>query len=191
MRRFFDSLFGRARPEPPTIERLFAMSTAQISMETQLNLNAGHHAGIVFRPVDSSYFERATKDLDELLKVSASDTGTTYSTKTDEYRFRWIILEDPQFEDLVATIHIISQTLIENLFGEQLLASVFRYVTSDNEPVYWFYNYKRGTFYPFAPLPSGQKRDNALELRVSSAMERELPIEKELERWYPMWDIPF
>jgi hypothetical protein len=72
-----------------------------------------------------------------------------------------------------------------------LLASVFRYVTSDNEPVYWFYNYKRGTFYPFAPLPSGQKRDNALELRVSSAMDHELPIEKELERWYPMWDIPF
>ncbi|HEX7102593.1 MAG TPA: hypothetical protein VF201_08125 [Nitrolancea sp.] len=191
MRRFLDSLLGRSRPAPPTIERLFAISTAQISLETQLNLKADDHAGIVFRPVDSSYFEQATKDLDELLKISTNDTGTTFTTMTDEYRFKWIVLDDPQPEDLVATIHVISQTLIENLFGEQLLASVFRYNTAANEPLYWFYNYKRGTFYPFAPLPNGQKRDNALELRVSSAMEHELPVEKELERWYPMWDIPF
>ncbi|MDX6255798.1 MAG: hypothetical protein QOJ11_2132, partial [Frankiales bacterium] len=27
------------------------------------------------------------------------------------------------------------------------------------------YLYKRGTFYPFAPLP-GEKRDNALELQL-------------------------
>jgi len=49
----------------------------------------------------------------------------------------------------------------------------------------------RRTFYPFVPLGRSKERDNALELRLSSAMEHELPIEKELERWYPMWDIPF
>lgn len=191
MREFFDSILGRSRPAPSKIERLFAMSTAQVSLETQLDMKADIHAGIVFRPVDSAFFEQASKDLTELLAISTKDTGTSYEIREDEFRFRWILLSDPQFEDLVATIHVISQTLIEQQFGEQLLSAVFRFDTAGGKPTYWFYNYKRGTFYPFAPDGTGHNRDNALELRLSSAMERELPIEKELERWYPMWDIPF
>ncbi len=190
MRQFFDSLLGRSRPAPSKIERLFAMSTAEVTLETQLNMKPDSHAGIVFRPVDSAYFDQASQDLTDLLKISTHDTGTTYEIRTDEFRFRWILLRDDQFEDLVATIHIISQTLVEEQFGEQLLSSVFRFDTSDGRATYWFYNYKRGAFYPFVP-ERGRKRDNALELRLSSAMEHELPIEKELERWYPMWDIPF
>ena len=191
MRQFFDSLLGRSRPAPSKIERLFAMSTAQVTLETQLNLTSDIHAGIVFRPVESTYFEQASKELTDLLKLGTRDTGTEFKIEMDQFRFRWIILTDPQFEDLVATIHIISQTLVEDQFGEQLLASAFRFNTSDGQSVYWFYNYKRGSFYPFVPMKSGRQRDNALELRLSSAMERELPVEKELERWYPMWDIPF
>ncbi len=191
MRQFFDSLLGRTRPAPSKIERLFAMSTAQVSLEAQLNMKADEHAGIVFRPVDSAYFDQASQDLTELLKISTKDTGTVFETRTDEFRFRWILLRDSQFEDLVATIHIISQTLVEQQFGEQLLSAVFRYDTSDGRKTYWFYNYKRGAFYPFVPMGNRKERDNALELRLSSAMEHELPIEKDLERWYPMWDIPF
>ncbi len=191
MRQFFDSLLGRTRPAPSKIERLFAMSTAQVSLETQLNMKADEHAGIVFKPVDSAYFDQASQDLNELLKISTKDTGTIFETRTDEFRFRWILLRDPQFEDLVATIHIISQTLVEQQFGEQLLSAAFRYDTSDGRRTYWFYNYKRGAFYPFVPMGNRKERDNALELRLSSAMEHELPMEKELERWYPMWDIPF
>ncbi len=191
MRQFFDSLLGRSRPAPSKIEKLFAMSTAEITLETQMNLKPDNHAGIVFRPVDSAYFDRASRDLTDLLKISTKDTGTIFEMRTDEFRFRWILLSDSQFEDLVATIHIISETLVEDQFGEQLLSAVFRYNTEDGRPVYWFYNYKRGAFYPFVPQGRQKNRDNAFELRLSSAMERELPIEKELERWYPMWDIPF
>lgn len=191
MRQFFDSLLGRSRPVTSKIERLFAMSTAQVTLETQLNMTAGTHAGIVFRPVESSYFDQASKDLNDLLKISTKDTGTEFEVKSDEFRFRWIILTDSQFEDLIATIHIISQTLIEDQFGEQLLASVFQFSTAEGRAVYWFYNYKRGAFYPFVPEKARHQRDNALELRLSSDMEHELPMEKELERWYPMWDIPF
>jgi hypothetical protein len=191
VRQFFDSLLGRSRPAPSKIENMFAMSTAQIALETQLNLTPDTHAGIVFRPVDSAYFDQASQELNDLLKISTKDTGTIFETQTDHFGFRWILLSDPQFEDLVATIHIISQTLIEQQFGEQLLSAVFRYNTSEGKKVYWFYNYKRGAFYPFVPEASGRNRDNAFELRLTSAMEHELPIEKELERWYPMWDIPF
>lgn len=192
MRQFFDALLGRSRTVPQSkVERLFAISTAQVSLETQMEIKPDDHAGIVFQSVDSTYFDQANQDLNEILKISAQDTGTMYEVRTDKFRFKWILLRDSEFEDLVATIHVISQTLAEHGFGDQLLSAVFRFDTSRKQAVYWFYNYKRGAFYPFVPEGRGQNRDNALELRLSSAMERELPIEKELERWYPMWDIPF
>ena len=45
------------------------------------------------------------------------------------------------------------------------------------------YGYKRGSFYPFAPR--GQTPRQHLELRVQSMLAHELPLEPELERWYP------
>lgn len=33
-------------------------------------------------------------------------------------------------------------------------------------------------------------RRNRAELYLRSAMEVELPIEPELERWYPLWGVP-
>ncbi|MGW5640631.1 PspA-associated protein PspAB, partial [Streptomyces sp. NPDC003832] len=53
------------------------------------------------------------------------------------------------------------------------------------------YLYKRGTFYPFAPLPGeGQRRDNALELRVRAALGDDLRMEEDLGRWFPVWGAP-
>ncbi len=190
MRRWLDALLGRTRPVPSIIERLFAIATAEVTLETQLNLKPGDRAGITFRPVESAYFDRTAQELSGLLEISTRDTGTSYEVSTDSYGYRWIILRDPEFEDLVATIHVVSQTLTENGFGEQLLAAVFRFTTAEGKPIYWLYNYKRGTFYPFVPA-GDRKRDNPLELRLASAMQRELPVEPELERWYPLWDIPF
>ncbi|MFJ9621185.1 hypothetical protein [Streptomyces sp. NPDC101181] len=53
------------------------------------------------------------------------------------------------------------------------------------------YLYKRGTFYPFAPLPgTAEKRDNQLELQVRSALGDDLRVEKDLSRWFPVWGAP-
>ncbi|WP_428387590.1 PspA-associated protein PspAB, partial [Methanomethylovorans sp.] len=32
---------------------------------------------------------------------------------------------------------------------------------------------------------------NSTEFRLKSLMERELPIQKDVEKWYPLWGIPF
>jgi PspA associated protein B len=52
------------------------------------------------------------------------------------------------------------------------------------------YGFKRGTFWPFVPAGEGQTRDNAEELRLKNELERELPIEPELERWLGLFDAP-
>ena len=56
-------------------------------------------------------------------------------------------------------------------------------------PLYLVYLAKRGTFYPFAPTGEEQ-RDNELELRIRSCVSDDLPIESDLSRWFPLWDLP-
>ena len=46
-----------------------------------------------------------------------------------------------------------------------------------------------GTFYPF--IPSGhEKRDIEKELRLKSLVADDLVVEADLDRWFPLWDLP-
>ena len=62
---------------------------------------------------------------------------------------------------------------------------MFAFRDEAGKPVYWIYNYKRGAFYPFVPAAGEQQRDNERELRLKAQIGTELPIEAELERWFP------
>jgi len=136
----------------------------------------------------ASRYDAARTEIEELLSYSSKETGSTHRLVTDEFRFTWVILEDPDFEDLITGIHMVSQTFIEKGFGAYLLCAIFRF--GDKSPLYWIYNFKQGLFYPFIPA-GGKTRDSAKEFRVRTLLERELPIEKEIGMWYPLWSIPF
>ena len=57
--------------------------------------------------------------------------------------------------------------------------------------IYFIYNYKRGYWYPFVPAPGdAQERSTERELQLKAQIGDELPIEPELERWFPLWGIP-
>lgn len=186
---FWDVLLGRTRLKKPQRERLFAMATAQVTLQTALGLQPAGRAGLCFRPVTSGRFASAEEEMAELARISAAATGSQVETRDDPHGFRWLVFHDAELEDLVANIHAASQALAEHGFGEQLLAAVFAFADEHDLPVYWIYNYRRGAFYPF--VPSGpRQRDRARELRLYAALRRELPLEPELERWYALWDPP-
>ncbi|KCZ72531.1 hypothetical protein ANME2D_00960 [Candidatus Methanoperedens nitroreducens] len=180
-----DTLLGRSKLPKPKPDRLFAMSTAYITLSTNLNL-ISKGAGICFRPIEASRFRNAQIEISELLQRSCQETNTTYKMQKDSYGYLWVILNDEHFEDLVATLYLVSQTLAEHGFDEQLLCAVFKF--GNESTVYWIYNYKQARFYPF--VPKGKQRDSTYEFRLRSVMDKELPIEKDVERWYPLWDIP-
>jgi hypothetical protein len=162
---FLDALLGKSKLPKPKPDRLFAISTAYVTLNTNQNTEI---------------------EIQELLAQSSRETSTRYNLKKDSYGYLWVILNDPDFEGLVSTLYMISETLAENDFGEQLLCAVFKF--KNGSEVYWIYNFKKATFYPF--VPKGKQRDSSYEFRLRSIMEKELPIEKEVERWYPLWDIP-
>ena len=145
------------------------MTTAQVTLET-------------------SDFAQIVKDTDDLLRSAAKDTGTTVESADDEFGYRWIILRDPDFEDLVVSLNVVSSQLESGGYGDRLLCAVFQF-EGNGAPIYFIYNFKRGAYYPF--VPSGEKkRDNERELRLKAQLGSELPFEQELERWYPLWEIP-
>jgi hypothetical protein len=54
---------------------------------------------------------------------------------------------------------------------------------------YLVYLFKRGTFYPF--VPNGhEQRDIEQELKLKSLVADDLVIESDLDRWFPLWDLP-
>lgn len=187
--KLWDILLGRTRPVQSRLDRLFALSTASITLQANLQLETSGRAGICFRPLSSGRFESAQQEMRQLVELSARASGTEVGFSQDSYGFRWLVLQDPQLEDLVALIHVVSLTLQEHGLGEQLLAAVFRF-SAGERAVYWVYNYKRGAFYPFVPAPGERQRDNSLEIRLAAVLEQELPIEKDTGRWYPLWEIP-
>jgi len=71
-----------------------------------------------------------------------------------------------------------------------VLCAVFAFEQADGHPVYFIYNYKRGTWYPFVPAGGDQQRNTERELQIKAQLGAELPVEQELERWFPLWGIP-
>jgi PspAB-like protein len=189
----FDVLRGQRAPKRANLDALFALTTAAPMLQAGMGYEPTNRAGVCFKPVEAAPFAELLHDLDQLLAVAGKDTGTKVTQSDDDYGFRWVVLEDPDFEDLVATAHLVNQTIEERGFSDKLLCSVFGFVNrsagGDGAPVYFVYSYKRGTFYPFAPR-GDQRRDTALELRLQGGLTHELPLEPELERWYPVWGVP-
>ena len=60
----------------------------------------------------------------------------------------------------------------------------------DGKPLYFIYNFKRGSFYPFVPAPGDKQRDTERELRLKAQLGAELPFEEDMTRWFPLWEIP-
>jgi PspA associated protein B len=187
---FLDVLIGRRKLAQPAPDRLFAMSTAYVTMQTGLGMNSRGSAAIVFQPLATADFESIVREMEEVVRATASDSGTTVSSQDDTYGFRWLILRGSDFDELVVGINAVSGALEAGGYGERVLCAVFAFDDSQKRHLYWIYNYKRGAFYPFAPAGGAEQRDNERELILKAQLGKELPVEQELGRWFPLWGIP-
>jgi hypothetical protein len=184
-----DVLFGRKKLKPPSRERLFAITTAAVTLETEFSLKPAGAGALVFKPMSAGEFAQVDRDTQELLETVVSGSGAKLERKSDSFGFEWVIVRDPDLEDQVTAVHATASEFASRGFGEQLLAAVFKFEGGEHQ-VYWIYGYKRGTFWPFAPTGKDQDRDNAEELELKAKLEPELPIEQDLSRWFGLFDAP-
>jgi hypothetical protein len=187
--KFLDALLGRSKPKQAKLDALFGVTGAAITLEASAGMKPTGQAAVCFKPASGQGFAAATEELQGLLELAVKEAGSTVTVTDDRYGYRWVVLQDPDMEDLVTSVHLVNSTLEQYGFGPQLLCSVFAFNDTAGKRFHLVYLYKRGSFYPFAPLGS-ERRDNELELRVKAALGGDLPVEPELARWFALWGLP-
>jgi hypothetical protein len=190
-----DIITGRHTLAGPAPDRLFAITTAYIALQSEHAIDPSGVAAIVFQALATSEFESTLRDMEDVVRATGGDTGTRVSTQDDSYGYRWMVLRNPEgapsVEDLAVGINAVSSSIETAGHGERLLCAVFAFADAQKRAVYMIYNYKRGHWYPFVPKPGdANERATERELQLKAQMSGELPIEPELERWFPLWGIP-
>jgi hypothetical protein len=190
---FLDTLFGRTKPVQPKLDDLFALPSAAITLQAATGFTPTGSGSVCFRAVEGKTFADIQSDVRELLNMDAGKPGGGLPVEVtkDSYGFTWLVsshLSD-EVEALVTDLHAVNSALVDNGFGPQLLCTLVAFRDAEERRLALVYLYKRGTFYPFAPL-SGERRDNALELQIKGTLGDELKIEQDLTKWFPVWGAP-
>lgn len=188
MTGWLDRVLGRSTPPAPSLDALFALPGAALTLESAMGLRPTGRGSVCFRAAEGGAAAATVDDVEQLLEM---DGGPKVERSVDTYGFTWLLLrrEPSDVAGLVTDLHGINSTLQDNGFGPALLCSLVGFAGDDGRRLGLVYLYKRGTFYPFAPLEA-QKRDNAFELQVRGALGADLPVEADLGRWFPVWGAP-
>lgn len=162
---------------------LFGMSTAYLTMAADLDFEPISTAALCFSGVDSTDFTSTLDAAHDI--IEAGDEGTVADVHEDDHGHQWVVLEDPDFEDLVVGVHAAADEFITRGYGARLLAAVFGF-ERDGGTAYWLYSFRRGAYYPFVPA-GDRERDHGLEFKLRSVLDGELDIEDDESYWYPLW----
>jgi hypothetical protein len=211
----FDTILGRTKPVQSNLDALFALPSASITLQSAAGQSCSGHAGVCFKPPSGQGFEEMQS---EVVKLLAMDGGTGFRKAEDSYGYQWLVIEDADIEQLVTQIHLVNSSLSDAGWGPQLLCSVFGLADLPAEDpaappeggagaglpmpeptagpgrvipstAYLVYLFKRGTFYPFVP-DGHEHRDLERELKLKSLVADDLTVESDLDRWFPLWDLP-
>ncbi|MEV4337387.1 hypothetical protein [Streptomyces sp. NPDC049590] len=191
--RLLDVLLGRSRPVVPDLDRLFALPSAAVTLETAAGLAPTGCGAVCFATVEGAAFARIREEVRALLDADSDRAGPPVEPRRDAYGYSWLVSRRSpgQLPQLVADLHAVNSSLEAAGFGPQLLCSLVSFTDGGGRRPALVYLYKRGTFYPFAPLPgAAERRDTALELQLRSVLGGDLPIEPDLDRWFPVWGAP-
>ncbi|MFF4216935.1 PspA-associated protein PspAB [Streptomyces nondiastaticus] len=190
---FLDVILGRSKPVRPDLDQLFALPSAAITLQAGAGLTPTGLGSVCFASVEGGAFGQLQQDVRALLDADTERGGEPVEFSRDAYGYTWLLARQPPEDTaaLVNDLHAVNTLLQEGGFGPQLLCSLMGFRGADGRSLALVYLYKRGTFYPFAPVVgAGDKRDNGLELQVRALLANDLRIEEDLARWFPVWGAP-
>jgi hypothetical protein len=188
-----DSILGRSKPVRPDLDQLFAVPSAALTLQAGTGFVPTGLGSVCFAGVEGGTFARIRQDVRELLDADTGRGGIPVEFDRDTYGYTWLLARQPAEDTaaLVNDLHAVNTLLQDGGFGPHLLCSLIGFRNAEGQALALVYLYKRGTFYPFAPVPGGgERRDSQLELRVRAALGDDLRVEKDLARWFPVWGAP-
>lgn len=196
-------MLGRRKQVGPTLDPLFALPAAAVTLQVSAGFLPSGRAAVCYRESEGEPFDQVEAEITAL--VASSDPQYV----ADSYGYSWLLLRDqavesateesladrgetlPDMGGLVTDMHTVTSTLQSSGFGPALLCDVMSFREAEGRRLLLVYLIKQGTFYPFAPVDDEKKeRDTALELQVRALLWNELPMEPDLGRWFPLWSAP-
>jgi hypothetical protein len=190
---FLDALFGRTKPVKPDLDQLFGIPSAALTLEAATTFRPTGLGSVCFAAVEGAAFTEVERQVRALLDADTERGGVPVEASQDSYGYSWLLARHTSDElpDLVNDLHAVNSELEANGFGPQLLCSIVSFRNDSGQSLGLVYLYKRGTFYPFAPMPrGGEKRNSPLELQMKGLLANDLRLEQDLSRWFPVWGAP-
>ncbi|MCC5032920.1 hypothetical protein DMH02_006665 [Streptomyces sp. WAC 00631] len=188
---FWNALLGRSKPVRPDLDQLFGLPSAAITLQAAAGFTPTGAGSVCFATIEGGAFTEVRQEVRALLDADSERGGVPVELIRDDFGYSWLLSRraPDELPALVNDLHAVNTALQDSGFGPQLLCSLVTFRNTEQRPLALVYLYKRGTFYPFAPLP-GEKRDNPLELQVKAAIKDDLRLEEDLSRWFPLWGAP-
>lgn len=170
-------------------DALFSLSSAHVTLETKLNLRSTGKAAIGLKSVSGRLFAETIEEIKHFLDVSKTESDLSYKMINDSYGYLWIILQCKKIEDIISGISAVGQIVHDRNFSKQLFAALFQFSNANNRSNnrYLIYSFALNKFYPFVPVNKNE-RDNEIEREIMKTIVDEMPFEKDVSLWYPIWD---
>ena len=182
---WLDALLGRSKPAQPNLDALFALPSAAVTLRGRHRVQA-HRRRLGLLPRGGG----------RRVRHAGARRPATARRRVDKSPGRLrlhLATGAPPPDDvgaLVTELHAVNSTLEGAGFGPSLLCSLVSFADPNGRRLAIVYLYKRGTFYPFAPLSGAAPRQRAGTPGPRRARDGELPIEPDLSRWFPVWGAP-
>jgi hypothetical protein len=125
----------------------------------------------------------------EVLSGTGAEMGSSVETKDDEFGYRWMIVKDPDIEDLAVGVNAVNDALAVGGYNDRVLAAVFAFETLTTAPLSDLQLQAR-QLVPVRPRGRRQAAQHRARAADQGGDRAELPFEPELERWFPLWGIP-
>src|SRR5580704_5861939 len=100
-----DTILGRTKPVQSNLDALFALPSAAITLQSAAGMTTSGHAGVCFKPPSGQGFEDMQA---EVVKLLSMDGTEGLRNTNDAYGYHWLVLEDPDIEQLVTQIHLVN-----------------------------------------------------------------------------------
>ena len=173
-------------------DRLFALTTAYITLETEHNITTRGEAAIVFQPVDTADFDEDRHgDGGARARHRRGDRARRSTRRDDTFGYRWMILRDPDVEDLVVGDQRGQRRARRRRLRRPHARGGLRLQGRARPPAVPHLQLQARHLVPVrARRGASRQRDAERELQLKAILDPELPVEPELERWFPMWGIP-
>jgi hypothetical protein len=178
-------------------DAISTLSSAYISLGIRLGLKNTGRCGICVEMINGVELDKLKLDIKNLLDTTKETAfDLSYSIHVENNRgYAWIMIDASRIEDSVACIIAVGEIMEQKSFLQQYVSAVFEFSKDGTEyqPYYLIYNYKLDKFYPFVPIVSRRNaRNKEEEIKIMKAVKDErLPFEEDIEKWRPIWHLPF